>query len=104
MENTNEYFKSKKPIDISANIDFKGKKITRPIMTTVVFEKDQELCFDGINTRLYKQGQSYKATSPQENLVFLSMIDFGIAKEYKDQVEQVKPVKEIKVSKPKSKK
>lgn len=45
----------------------------------VTFKKDYELSFDGINTKIYKKGESYEANNPQEQKSFEIAVSLDIA-------------------------
>lgn len=48
-------------------------------MLKVKFKKDYEMSPDGINTRMYKAGQTYEATHGHEHNMFQHAIYSGIA-------------------------
>jgi hypothetical protein len=68
---------------------------------TIVFDSDQELSYNGIDSKLYKANQPYTADTPMERIVFNSMVNSGLAKMY---VEPELTPKATKVAKPKAKK
>jgi hypothetical protein len=67
----------------------------------VKFNRDQELSYDGINVKLYKQGEVYTASHAQERIVFEKAVYMGSATTFMGESEAKV---EAKVARPKSRK
>ena len=66
----------------------------------VKFKQNIALSYDGVNSRLYEKGKEYEANHAQEKRAFQNAVDTN----YAEFVVDATPVKETKVSPPKSKK
>ena len=49
-----------------------------PTYTAYTFKKDKELSYDGLRTKVYEKGKTYKPTHPQEAIVLLSLSKRGV--------------------------
>jgi hypothetical protein len=68
----------------------------------VVFEQEMELCFDGINLKKYKKGETYSPTHAHEKKMFEAFLEDGRATKPSREVKVKEAKPSEKIVKPKS--